>query len=80
MTISEAVEQGISRIRKPQWAFPSDVLVLNLTFSEQLGRYLMGPWATLISPTMKEVPGLEHLETQTVFALGDTADDWEPAT
>lgn len=79
MTIDEAVRQSISRIRKPHWAWPSDVLVLNVAFSEQHGRNLYGPWATLHSPTMKELPGMEHLEEQQVFVLGDSADDWEAA-
>lgn len=42
MTIDEAVRQSISRIRKPHWAWPSDVLVLNVAFSEQHGRNLYG--------------------------------------
>jgi len=79
VTISEAVEQGISRIRKPHWAFPDDVLILSVEWSERLQRHLYGPWGELHSPQMASIEGMRHLEKQMVLVLGDPADDWVAA-
>ena len=63
MTISEAVQNGIGRLRKPYWN-PQAWLELYLLD----GRY--GPWATLHDV------GLPAEGTKVLF-VGDSDPDWE---
>ncbi len=78
MTLEQARERGLTRVRKPGWAFPDDVLIL-----DRLENGTYGPWATLHSPAMARIraerPDYDVPEFQRVLVLTDTASDWEAA-
>jgi len=44
ISINEAVQQGIMRLRMPRWAFPEDHIELSIVNG------LLGPWVKLWSP------------------------------
>jgi hypothetical protein len=73
MTLGEAAKAGITRVRKPNWAFKTDALELYV----RDGFY--GPWGTLRSPELAIALKDDSYAAQQVFVLGDTSDDWEPA-
>lgn len=52
ISISEAAERGIDRVREPQWADPLDHIKIDL-----LGNGKMGPWIHLYSPFNQECNG-----------------------
>jgi hypothetical protein len=75
MTIQQAIQQRIPRVRQPQWANPSAYLRLPL-FAD--GGH--GPWAELYDDlTQQDVLG-ERPGSQRVFLMFDTSENYEPYT
>ena len=75
MTVSEAMQRGLTRLCKARWEFKDDRLELQ-TFSGEDGKKYYGPWATLVSPQSAKVFNDETYHRQVVMILGDTTDDW----
>lgn len=73
MTISEAMQRGIIKLRKQHWAFEDDRIELQQFVGKDDKAYY-GPWATLVSPQSANKAAWRG--PQEVLILGDTADDW----
>lgn len=69
MTLRQAAEKGIARLRKREWADPGDYMKITL-----IGE-LIGPWGELYAP-IQEVLG--HERPQRFLLIGNKDDDWEP--
>ncbi len=72
MTVDEALNLRIPKIRRPGWAFSGDHVVLPLLPKGY------GPWAKIVSPQSAIALGDKEFGEQSilVFELGED-DDWE---
>jgi hypothetical protein len=71
MTLHEATQQGIRRVRRPCWAFPDAYLLLDLIATDNGWR--RGPWVHLYERRCQEsinAPTPQHL----LALQDDTAD------
>lgn len=76
MTISEAVAQGIYRIRRPNWTSPAAYLRLSVV--EMFGVKVLGPAFRFYDRPTQQAIGVE---TPQVFPwTGDKANDWKAYT
>ena len=69
MTLSEASQQGIQKLRKPQWVTKA---YLQIDLFPNGGH---GPWGHLYDKETQQVIG--EPTPQHVLVLGDTSDNWE---
>ncbi len=69
MTLNEAAQRGISRVRLPQWADPLDYLRIDLVQGGQ-----RGPWAHLYSPSQSRIGATTP---QTFLCFNDANDRYE---
>ena len=73
ISILEAAEQGILRIRKPIWANPMDHILITIFEDEP------GPWLKLYAPYNLAIDG-EHPVTLLITAFSIEEQDWERYT
>lgn len=71
MTITEAIQQRIPRVRKAIWAYPNAYLRLPL-FAEG-----HGPWAELYDDAVQMNLGVRPGSQRICIALPDSTEDWE---
>lgn len=68
MTLSEATQQGITRLRRPMWANKNAYLKIQILDG------LRGPWAELWSRDEQLL--IEAPTPQRIIAIGDQTDDY----
>lgn len=68
MTLTEATQQGIARLRRPMWAHENAYLKL------QIRNGLRGPWAELWSRDEQQL--IEAPTPQRIMMIGDQTDDY----
>jgi hypothetical protein len=68
MTLKEAAEKGIARLRLPHWAF-SNAYVRQDLMPDGHGGWLVGPWLNLFSPDEQKAIGVET--PQATLRLGE---------
>lgn len=66
ISLNEAVKNGISRLRRPEWANREDYIEIDL-----LGDGLHGPWVHLYSPMNEDIHGTNPVD------LMCTGFDWD---
>ena len=67
LTIAQAAERGISRLRDPKWANPNAYLKIDIV--EQDGRKFHGPWVHLYDRLTQELSGLPTPHTVSMLML-----------
>lgn len=80
MTLHEAVEKGISRVRLPQWDHKEDYLLIDV-FRDPLDetKFACGPWLHLYSP-LNVVVGNKNPVDMMFNVLNWDEDGWEEYT
>ena len=73
MTLNQAVELGISRVRRPIWANPKAYVRIDL-----VGKGMIGPWLHLYDRGFQELMG--DTTPQSILNTGDTTSDYEEYT
>lgn len=73
MKIQDAIDQGIDRVRLPQWTDPRDHLKLDLMPDGTTH----GPWVHLYSPTNEAIGNPNPVSILWMDAIDKDRDDWE---
>lgn len=61
-TLTQLRAEGVTRVRRPEWAFPGDHIEM-----VRLPDGFWGPWATLHSPAFANTDLAEELEKQKIL-------------
>jgi hypothetical protein len=69
MTINEAKNKGLKKVRKPYW---NEQAYLEIGY---VSAGVYGPWATLIDPPAQREKGPDQVP---IWQADDKKDDWEP--
>lgn len=73
MTLSELKARGVVRVRRLEWAYPHQHVVLDL---REDGTY--GPTGQLLTPADEHALGAASAVEVVVASLGEEEDRWEP--